>query len=72
MDIARDKAWSNAVWLADLQGDELKKAIQELDTSVTNFSQAIYHPGCIFSPILKIIELFEVKDVREVIDDLST
>lgn len=71
MDIARDKAWSNAVWLAGLKGDELQKGIQELDTSVTNFGHTIYHPGCLFSPILWLVHLFENKDVRTVIRELE-
>jgi len=71
MDIAREKAWSNAVWLAGLTGDDYERGVQELDTSVTNFSQTIYHPGCLFSPVLWLIHLFENKDVRTVIKELE-
>ncbi len=71
MDIARDKAWSNAVWLAGLSGEGFERGVQELDTSVTNFSHTIYHPGCVFSPILWLIHLFETKDVRTVIKELE-
>ena len=71
MDIARDKAWDNAVWLAPQSGEELQTSIQQLDTSVTRFSHTIYHPGCVFSPILWLIHLLENKSVRQVIEELN-
>lgn len=63
---ARNQAWQTALNLAKRGAEQQASAIQDLDGIVTALGRLISHPGKWIGWLLKLIRLFEKKDVRRV------
>ncbi|HRF38614.1 MAG TPA: DUF5995 family protein [Saprospiraceae bacterium] len=63
---ARNQAWQSALNLAKGDAGQQASAIQDLDALVAALGRLISHPGKWIGWLLKLIRLFEKKDVRQV------
>ena len=69
---ARECAWANAQRLAQLSGDELASAIDDIDAKVTLLATLVERPiGILINLNLILVRLRETWDVRKIISVLS-
>ena len=69
---ARECAWANAQRLAQLSGDELASAIDDIDAKVTLLATLVERPiGILINLNLILVRLRETWDVRRIISVLS-
>lgn len=72
IDKARACAWANARRLAQLSGDDLARAIEEIDETVTLLARLVEQPiGILINLNLILVRLRETWDVRKIITVLS-
>lgn len=64
---ARKAAWASAVALANIEGETRTNYINSIDNTVTALANGIIKPGFMISLLLKLVRLFEYKDVKRVI-----
>ena len=68
---AREQAWQFACHLATLEPDEQHSVIIKKDSRISAFGQLLINPpGILLKLAVKVIALFETKDVNTIIDRL--
>ena len=69
---ARKAAWANALLLANMDPQQQKIHIQQMDTSVKQIAQKICSPGLWSAFLLKFIRMTEYKDITRTINIIDT
>ncbi|MES2777789.1 MAG: DUF5995 family protein [Bacteroidota bacterium] len=64
---ARKAAWASAVALANIEGEGRVNYITGIDNTVTSLANGIIKPGFMINLLLKLVRLFEYRDVKRVI-----
>jgi len=69
---ARDFAWNAAVTLVHADEEEKEHIIREMDEHIAKVAKKVVDPpGFLLPKVLKLIRMFEEKDVRVIIDKLK-
>jgi hypothetical protein len=68
---AREQAWQFACHLATLEPGEQQSVVMKKDSRISAFGRLLINPpGMLLKLVVKIIALFETKDVKTIIDRL--
>ncbi len=68
---AREQAWNSACYIAGLNDDEKQSVISKKDNRIAVFGEILKHPpGILLNLALKLVALFEEKDVKKIIQKL--